>query len=109
MEQTVFDGLRAQIAEVPVIRRVGRLAEIGRGTLRVTGLGRAALGDRVTILGERDQRIGGEILRLSREGATILPDGGSEGLAIGDPVELLGRSGIAPDGWVASSGLSASG
>ncbi len=101
MERTVFDGLRAQIAEVPVTRRVGRLAEIGRGTLRVTGLGRAALGDRVTILSGRDLRIGGEILRLSREGATILPDGGSEGLAIGDPVELLGSSGIAPDdSWI---------
>jgi flagellum-specific ATP synthase len=101
MERVVFEGLRAQIAEVAVVRRVGRLAEIGRGTLRITGLGRAALGDRVAIQSGEHARLGGEILRLARDGATVLPDGGAEGLSIGDPVELLGSSGVAPDdSWI---------
>jgi flagellum-specific ATP synthase len=101
MERTVFEGLRAQIAEVPVIRRVGRLAEIGRGTFGSPGWAEPPLATGWRSTMAQDLRIGGEILRLSREGATVLPDGGAEGLSIGDAVELIGSSGIAPDdSWI---------
>ena len=97
----IFANLCTQIAQIPVIKRVGRVAELAGGTLRVTGLSQGtSLGDRVVIRGSGSE-IGGEVLRLSREGLTILPDGMGEGLAINDMVEIAGRAEIAPDNsWI---------
>lgn len=93
----IFDGLIAEIGRIPVAARLGRVAEMARGTLRVTGLERCAhLGDRVQI-----GSLGGEILRLDQSGATVLPDGPADGLAISAEVELLGAAEIAPDdSWI---------
>ncbi|MFT4149084.1 MAG: FliI/YscN family ATPase [Paracoccaceae bacterium] len=92
-----FDTLIAEVAQIPVVARIGRVAELAGGTLRVTGLERAArLGDRVQI-----GPLGGEVLRLGRDGATILPDGPADGMAIGAEVELLGPADISPDdSWI---------
>jgi len=97
----IFDALRAEIAAVEPSCRVGRIAELERGTLRVTGLSRGTgLGDRVLIRGQ-GAAMGGEVLRIARDGLTVLPDGAAEGLAIGDAVDLVGRGEIAPDdGWI---------
>lgn len=97
----VFDGLRAEIGQISTLRRIGRISDLGRGTLRVAGLSSGTgLGDRVAISG-RDGVIGGEVLRLSRDGLTVLADGAADGLAIGDMVELIGKAEIAPDdGWI---------
>lgn len=93
----VFDTLRAEIAAVQATRRVGRVLELGRGTLRVGGLSvGTSLGDRVMILGHGGET-GGEIVRLSRDGVSVLPDSPPEGARIGDAVELVGRATIAPD------------
>ena len=99
--EDIFAGLVSKIRDIPRAVQIGRIVELGRGTLRVTGLQHAAsLGDRVWIRGNTVQ-IGGEILRLSRDGATILPDGSAEGLAIGDVVDLVGLAGISPDeSWI---------
>lgn len=93
----LFDGLRAGIAAVPVVRRIGRVAEIGRGTLVVSGLAEGTgLGDRVTV-----GALGGEVIRVAREGLTVLPDAAPEGLAIGAEVALTGPAQIAPDdSWI---------
>jgi flagellum-specific ATP synthase len=97
MSRMVFDGLKATIAAVPVIRRVGRVSELSHGLLEVSGLTRgAALADRVEIEG-RDGVLGGEVLRMARDRITVLADGGAEGLEIGDAVLLAGRAEIAPD------------
>ncbi len=97
----LFDGLRAEIGSVSFANRVGRLTEIGRGTVRLSGLGDVAgLGDRVLIHGS-DGAIGGEVLQLARDVLTVLPDGSAEGLAIGDRVERVGAAEIAPDdSWI---------
>ncbi len=92
----IFDGLRAEIAELEPVRAVGRVSETGRGTFTVTGLGAAALGDRV-VAETGAGMLGGEIVRLSRIGATILPEDDPEGLTIGARVELIGPATIAPD------------
>jgi flagellum-specific ATP synthase len=99
--QGVFDGLVARIAEVSAMTSIGRVAEVGRGTLRVTGLTAiAGLGDRVLIRGAT-MRTGGEVVGLSAAGVTILPDEVAEGMAIGDAVALEGRADIAPaDDWI---------
>lgn len=97
----IFSNLVSEIRDIAVSTRVGRIVELGRGTLRVTGLERkATLGDRVMIRGSTNT-IGGEILRLARDGATVLPDGSAEGLAIGDVVDLVGATAISPDdSWI---------
>jgi flagellum-specific ATP synthase len=96
----IFDQLLAEIAVTSPVRRVGRVSGTGRGTVEVTGLDEAMLGDRVLIESEAGI-VGGEILRLSRAGMTVLPDSPVEGLAIGDRVELFGRAEIAPDdSWI---------
>ncbi|MCE6952382.1 FliI/YscN family ATPase [Cereibacter sphaeroides] len=96
-----FDGLLSEIAGVPLSRRFGRVTEIARGTIGVSGLtAGTGLGDRVMIQGANGP-VGGEVLRLSREETIVLPDGSVEGLAIGDPVELVGPAEIAPsDSWI---------
>ncbi len=99
----VFDGLQAEIASVSRFHALGRVAEVARGTIRVTGLERkATLGDRV-IVGESQGALamGGEVLTLSAEGLTILTDEAPEGLSMGTEVKLYGQSLIAPDdSWI---------
>ncbi len=98
----VFDGLLAEIATIDAVRPVGRVAEVGKGTVQVSGLGMdAALGDRVQLTTQGGRVLGGEVLGLARGGVTVLPDGSFEGLSIGDPVELLGSGDISPDvSWI---------
>ena len=92
----IFDPLRAEIAVIEPIRAIGRVSETGRGTFTVTGLATAALGDRV--LAETGAgALGGEIVRLSAAGATVLPEDDPEGLTVGARVELIGAVSIAPD------------
>jgi flagellum-specific ATP synthase len=92
----IFDALQAEIADLEPSRPVGRVCETGRGTFMVSGLPTAALGDRVLVeSGAGD--LGGEIVRLSPHGATVLPEDDPEGLTIGARVELIGPTTIAPD------------
>ena len=92
----IFDGLRAEIAEIEPVRSVGRVVESGRGTFIVTGLPMAALGDRVVVETGAGP-LGGEIVRLSAAGATVLPEDDPEGLILGARAILLGPATIAPD------------
>ncbi len=98
----VFDGLFAELSAVKAVRQVGRISEVGRGILEVTGLSIAAsLGDRVGLTAPDGRALGGEVVRLTRTGVTVLPDGTAEGLSIGDAVELLGNADIAPEtAWI---------
>ncbi|WP_395540516.1 FliI/YscN family ATPase [Neotabrizicola sp. sgz301269] len=92
----VFDALQAEIATIQTARDIGRVAESTRGTFLVTGLSRAALGERV--LAETGAGpLGGEIVHLSGRGAVVLPEDDPEGLRIGSRVERLGPATIAPD------------
>jgi flagellum-specific ATP synthase len=97
----VFDGLRAEIAGIPLTTRIGQVQDIGRGTLTLSGLTRGTgLGDRVLIHGPKGL-VGGEVLRLTRDGVTVLPDASVEGVAIGARVDLVGCAEIAPDdSWI---------
>ncbi|WP_114964758.1 FliI/YscN family ATPase [Alkalilacustris brevis] len=98
----MFDSLQRQISGIRRIRHLGRVAEVGRGVMMVTGLSRLArLGDRVAIRGVGRAAMGGEVLHLSVAGLTVLPDDPAEGVAIGDEVELLGTCGVSPHaGWI---------
>ena len=97
----VFEALRGRLGEIVTSQRVGRIAGVNGDLVQVAGLSHAAaLGDRVRIFGKRTET-GGEILRLTEDGVTVLAETASEGLAIGGAVHLIGRSIISPDfSWV---------
>ena len=99
---SVFDSLLAEISHLRPVRHYGQVGTMQAATLLVHGLSkRARLGDRVQIEDAQGRVIGGEILALSRDGAEVLPEEATEGLAIGDRVEHVGRNTIAPDdSWI---------
>lgn len=97
----VFDGLLVELADIRAVHSLGRVLAVSQGTLSVSGLDRrAGLGDQVLVRGAR-ARAGGEIVALGAGMAAVLPEGGTEGLAIGDEVELRGAASVAPDdSWI---------
>ncbi|PIE14825.1 MAG: flagellum-specific ATP synthase FliI [Rhodobacterales bacterium] len=102
MPVTDIDCLTAEIAALRPIYNVGRVVQVDGGTVTVRGLSEAAsLGDQVQIFRQKDQPMGGEVLKLNRHRLVILPDRPPEGIVIGDKVRLLGEATIAPDNsWI---------
>ena len=94
----IFDTLCAEISAVSVSTLLGRVAEVSRGTVLVSGLGKAVRqGDRVLI----GNRLAGEVLNLTASGALVLTEGPPEGLSIGTAVDLLGAATLSPDNsWI---------
>lgn len=94
---SLFDPLRARIASVRAVQRLGRIAEVGPAALRVTGLSDvAALGDSVDFGAFR-----GEVIHLDPAAVTLLPDAPTEGLAIGESVAHVGPSALSPTAaWI---------
>ncbi|MBU0642733.1 MAG: FliI/YscN family ATPase [Alphaproteobacteria bacterium] len=101
MNSIGFEMLLSEIASVKPVHSVGRVIEVSRGVLTVSGLSEiAALGDLVEI-GHGTQIRRGEILQLDKTSVTVLPDGGPDGLSIGDPVAHIGKNHISPDDmWI---------
>ncbi len=97
-----FEQLAAEVSATPAMYHVGRVARIHRGTVEVTGLSAVAgLADLVEIGTPGACGRLGEVIALSGQAVTVLPDGDVEGLGIGEAVRLLGRSDIAPDdSWI---------
>ncbi|SPH23449.1 putative ATP synthase YscN [Defluviimonas aquaemixtae] len=95
-----LEMLRSEIGVCGALTQVGRVHEVGRGLLRVTGTGdRWRLGDRVRLDG--GTHLGGEVVALDATCATVLTDGPVDGIRLGDEVELLGAGRIAPDdSWI---------
>lgn len=96
-----FELLMSEVAAVKPVHVVGRVVEVSRGVLSVAGLSDvAALGDLVEI-GHGTTMRRGEVLQLNKSVVTILPDGGADGLSIGDAVAHIGKNTIAPDdSWI---------
>lgn len=102
MSQVGFEHLLAEIDAVEPVRDVGRVLRVGKGSIEVSGLSRvAAQGDMVEIETPGPSQRRGEVLGLTEDIVTVLPDGDIEGLSIGAAVTLLGSSRIAPDdSWI---------
>lgn len=101
MSSAPLSALKDELASVSAIRQVGRVVRAGHGIVRATGLFEsAALGDHVWIE-SRPERLRGEVIELSGELVTILPDGPGDGVRIGDAVVLEGAPSIAPsESWI---------
>lgn len=79
-----ISALCDRIARAPRIFPMGRIVELRGGITRIQGFGNAArIGARVA-LGNTGQV--GEIVALDSDGASVLPEGGISGLALGQRV-----------------------
>ncbi|MFV2033561.1 MAG: FliI/YscN family ATPase [Halocynthiibacter sp.] len=102
MPTAELKNLLAEVKAIVPVHSVGRVTEIRRGTLTVSGLSSvASLGDLVRIERRGQTDMGGEVLQLTRGAIVVLADRSAEGVVIGDMVTLLGQNGIAPDdSWI---------
>ncbi|WP_081979476.1 FliI/YscN family ATPase [Pseudooceanicola atlanticus] len=102
MKQNAFEGLRAEIESLSPVRQIGRIIGVEGSTLRIAGFGQAArMGDQVRLTRPDGSYLGGEVIRIDADVATILPDDATDGVSLGDRVTLMGRARIAPhDGWI---------
>lgn len=96
-----FDALKTEISAVKPVQRLGRIIKVARGVLVVSGLSNVAASGDLVEIGQGASAQIGEVLQLDKHTITVLPDGGAEGLSIGDPVAHVGNNEIAPhDTWV---------
>lgn len=102
MHTISFEQLAAEVQAIKPAHDVGRVVQIGQGTISIAGLGhRAAQGDMVEIDTPGHEVRRGEVLGLSADRIMVLPDGDIEGLQIGALVTLRGQSQISPDDtWI---------
>ena len=102
MHATGLDQLRAEVRAICTVRPVGRVVAVSGGALTVKGLSDlAAQGDLVEIRHGRGKPIAGEVIGLSGEDVSVLPEGSTDGISIGDRVLLDGENAIAPDdSWI---------
>ncbi|MEQ9175552.1 MAG: FliI/YscN family ATPase [Alphaproteobacteria bacterium] len=102
MLQTALAALRAEIAALQPDHAVGRVASVEAGLVRLTGLsGKARLGDMLVLRRDGAPPLTGEVLQLSREHVTMLPDDPPTGVSLGQRVLLEKAGQIAPDdSWI---------
>lgn len=102
MSRHGLELLQAEVAALAPVRPAGRIAEIGNGVIRVSGLSdHAALGDMVAFRGMVGAARTGEIVQLDRDLISVVADGTTDRLQIGDRVILKGETQIAPhDSWL---------
>ncbi|QFT95163.1 Flagellum-specific ATP synthase [Roseovarius sp. THAF9] len=82
-------ALRSEIADLQPVRSVGRVRSIEGNVIGVGGLSNVAkMGDRVNVHGRDGLSVRGEILRMSADLVTVLPDASPEGISLGDRVSL---------------------
>jgi len=97
-----FEQLSAEVQATRPVRNIGRVHRIYGGVIEVTGLsGVAGQADLVEIGPPGQAGRLGEVIGLTPDLVTVLPDGDVEGLAIGEAVTLMGSGEIAPDdSWI---------
>ena len=83
MKQNAFAGLRAELGSLAPVRCIGRVTTVESAVIGVTGLGGAArMGDLVRILRAGGPALGGEVILISGDQVSILPDESTEGMGI---------------------------
>ncbi len=94
---TSFANLEASIRPIKQLRRKGSVIGNSGNLLSIKGLPKSSkVGDFVSIISDDHTELG-EIVDLSKEGARVLPQSGSEGCAVGDDVEYIGTMKLSPD------------
>lgn len=94
-----FAPLVSRIRTVSTRHIVGRVTAIMPQAIRATGIEAVAeIGDRVSM---GPAHLLGEVLAIDETGLTIMPEGGGDGVRLGDSLRHLGPRRIAPsDAWI---------
>lgn len=97
-----IESIVTRIARLSPCRYYGRVRAIRAGLVEVTGLdAHASVGDRINFPMPYGEFLGGEVIALSPETASVLTEGAVEGLSIGTEAELLFAPTIAPaESWI---------
>lgn len=102
MQHSTIESLRRRLAPLSSVRPFGRVAGAERGCIRVEGLNAVAkIGDQLQLVRNGGGTLGGEVLRVGRDGVFMLPDDRLDGVAIGDKVFLAPDIGLCPcESWI---------
>jgi flagellum-specific ATP synthase len=106
-----FARLRQHIRQIDHVRDVGRVHAVRGGVVDITGLGGCAqIGDRVVIRRRFARPLWAEVIRLDGSVVSVLAEGKTEGLSLGDTVIRRGPLCLYPDmSWlgrvVSASGI----
>ncbi len=93
-----LENLAALVRRSEIDRQIGRIAAISAGTVRIAGLDRAAIGDRVRL---GPARLEGEVVAIEGGERIALPDGVTTGLVPGQAAVSTGPLRLAPDdSWI---------
>lgn len=94
---TNLKPLETALRHIPVSRRFGKVITVESAALRVEGLSlHGRVGDQVEVSNFGGNTIAGEIVTLTKSDVLIMLYGPSDGVAIGDSVELKHPVGIRP-------------
>lgn len=96
-----LDRLTSELSARPVVRRVGRLAEVSDGAVRIRGLSdAAAIGDVVFVESTAGQRLG-EVIGITDTDVSAIIEGGAVGLRGGARAFHEGPAALCPgDAWI---------
>lgn len=98
MSKIGLDNLTALVRRTEIDRQIGRIGAISAGTVRIDGLDRAAIGDRVRL---GPDRLEGEIVAIDGGQRIALADGPMAGLTPGQAAISFGPLRLAPDdSWI---------
>lgn len=97
-----IEALGSTISRFQTVKTIGRVTSVAGNTFLVSGLANSArFGDRIQLSTGGEDKVCGEIIRLSSEAVTVLAEGDLTGVSLGDRVHLLPPSGLAPcDSWL---------
>ena len=97
-----FDQIKNQLSKIPLSRPVGRVSQVKAGTVRLTGLdSHARIGDQIAIHRADKHKLIGEVIQLSKDALTMLPDGSLDGIALGDRAVVGDPASIYPTtSWI---------
>lgn len=99
---TDFKPLQIALRDIPASRRFGQVVSVDTAAIRIDGLSvHGRVGDQIVVTKSGNTRISGEVIGLEKTHVLAMPYGPSDGIAIGDLVELNCANSIRPsETWV---------
>lgn len=92
-----FKPLQTALHAIPASRRFGQVVSVDTAAIRIGGLSvHGHVGDQILITKSDDVCIAGEIIALEKSYVLVMPYGPSDGIGIGDLVELNCTNNIQP-------------
>ena len=95
-------ALKSELEMNKLVRPVGRVAGVTGGVIQISGLvDSVRIGDKVMLRRNPGNPLMGEVLQVFNNRVNMLPDTAPDGVAIDDPVVLLGTPQFSPcEQWI---------